>query len=345
MKKKLKIFLIIFVIVAILVLLGVLSSMADKIKFSESTTAGNTPGNMNNGGYFCEADGKVYFANPYDNGTLYCMNPDETEIEKLLAVKVKYICADENYLYYYQLSSSGQSGLGYVISTYGIYRTTFNMKKKACLTNDVVFDMQLLKNHIYYSTVADGTPQFRKVKIDVSENKLLDFQPTNPACAANGVIYYSGTESNHYLYQLNPDTNASSVVWEGNIWDPVYDNGYIYYMDVENNYRLCRYSLSAGEVEILTHDRIDCYNVGGGYIYYQSNSSSLPALKKMNTDGTNVEIVSEGNYTDINMTSRYVYFRLFGTESPVYRVPLGSAAVSTFDAARTAAMEALNKAK
>lgn len=345
MKNKLKIFLIIFVIAGILVLLGVLSSRSNKIKFSETISAGNTPGNMNNGGYFCEAGGKVYFSNPYDNGTLYCMNPDETEAEKLLAVKAQYLCADENYLYYYQLSSSGQSGLGYVISTYGIYRTTFDMKKKARLTDDVVFDMQLLKNYVYYSTVADDTTQFRKVKIDASENKLLDFQPTNPACAANGVIYYNGTESNHYLYQLNPDTNASSVVWQGNIWDPVYDNGYIYYMDVENNYRLCRYSLAAGEVEILTHDRIDCYNVGGGYIYYQSNSSSLPALKKMNVDGSGVEIVSEGNYTDINMTSRYVYFRLFGTESPVYRVPLGSVSVSTFDAARTAAMEALSKTK
>ncbi|MCI8695906.1 MAG: DUF5050 domain-containing protein, partial [Lachnospiraceae bacterium] len=32
--------------------------------------SGNT-GNLNNGGYFCEMDGRVYFANAYDNFALY----------------------------------------------------------------------------------------------------------------------------------------------------------------------------------------------------------------------------------------------------------------------------------
>lgn len=345
MSKKIKAFFAVLVIVVILVVLGIVSYLNDRVKLSAEGTIGNTAGNLNNGGYFCETNGKVYFSNAYDNGTLYCMNPDGTEVEKLLPTKMQYILADENYLYYYQLSSSGQAGLGYVRSTYGIYRSTFNTKKIECLTRDTVFDMQLIDNYIYYTTTADGTPQFRKIKIDKSEDKLLDFQAINPSGAANGVIYYNGLETNHYLYSLDPDTDSSTIVWQGNIWDPVYDNGYIYYMDVENDYRLCRYSLATDEVEILTHDRIDCFNVGGGYIYYQANSSEKPALKKMNVDGSNVEIVAEGNYTNINMTSRYVYFRMFGTETPIYQVPLGSANVSTFDAALAAAMEALNNAK
>ncbi len=345
MTKRLKIFLGIVILILLLIILGVFSFLSDLIKMSPEGTVGNTPGNMNNGGYFCEANGKVYFSNAYDNGTLYYMNPDGSEAKKLLPTKMKYICNDENYLYYYQLSSSGQAGLGYIRSTYGIYRSNFKAKKIECLSRDTVFDMQLINNHVYYTTTGDGTPQFRKVKIDKSENKLLDFQAINPSCAANGVIYYNGLETNHYLYSLDPSTDSSSIVWRGNIWDPVYDNGYIYYMDVENNYRLCRYSLATEQVEILTHDRIDCYNVGGGYIYYQANSEKKPALKKMNVDGSNVETVMEGNYTDINMTSRYVYFRMFDTETPIYQVPLGSANASTFDAALAAAMEALNKAK
>lgn len=38
-------------------------------------TVGNTAGNLNNSGYFCEYDGTVYFANAYDSNTLYSMDP------------------------------------------------------------------------------------------------------------------------------------------------------------------------------------------------------------------------------------------------------------------------------
>ena len=61
---------------------------------------GNTPGYLNNGGYFCEADGRVYFANAYDNYGLYAMNPDESEMVKLSSNSVSSINAAGKYLYY-----------------------------------------------------------------------------------------------------------------------------------------------------------------------------------------------------------------------------------------------------
>lgn len=82
-------------------------------------------------------------------------------------------------------------------------------------------------------------------------------------------------------------------------------------MDVAENYRLCRYSFSRNEIEVLTTDRVDCFNVGNGYIYYQKNGEN-PELKCMFTDGSNVQTIAIGNYTAINMTSRYVYFQASG---------------------------------
>lgn len=340
MSKNTKAIVIIGCIVFLLLFLGLFSIMKDQTKVNPDGTVGNTAGNLNNSGLFCEADGKIYFSNAYDNGTLYRMNTDGTDIEKMLDSKVKSLCADENYLYYAQQSASGKAGLGYIRSTYGIYRAPFNMRNIICLTRDTAFDMQLVNNHVYYTTTGDNGPEFRKVKIDKSENLLIENLAINPSCVFDDAIFYNGVDTNHYLYSMDPDTNASYIVWQGNLWDPVYDNGYIYYMDVANNYRLCRYSLAKDQVEILTHDRIDCFNVGGGYIYYQANSASSPALKKMNPDGSNVAVVAEGNYTDINIASGYVYFHLFESETPMYRAPLGSTSVSTFDAALAAALDA-----
>ena len=50
----------------------------------------------------------------------------------------------------------------------------------------------------------------------------------------------------------------------------------------------------------------------------------------MFTDGSGNKAVAEGNYTHINMTSRYVYFQLFGDESLTYHSLLGSDSYGTF---------------
>ena len=343
MRKKTKQILIIFITLLVVALLCVLALNSNKVKLNKTNVIGNTAGNLNNGGLFCEKNGLVYFSNPYDGGALYSMNPDGTNIKRILAAKVKFISVDDNHIYYYQQSASGTGGLGYVRSTYGMYRVNLKGKQGECLTQDSVFDMQLIGNYIYYTTATPDSPQLRKVKIDESENKLLSLSALNPSCAVGDQFYFNGMESNHYLYSWDVNSDTESVVWKGNIWDPVYENGYIYYMDVADGYKLCRYSLAEDRVEILTHDRVDCFNVGGGYIYYQANSKNHPALKMMNVNGGNIFTVAEGNYTAINMTSRYVYFKLFGTESPLYMVPIGSTVVSTFDGAMQAAMEYLAK--
>ena len=109
-------------------------------------------------------------------------------------------------------------------------------------------------------------------------------------------------------------------------------------MDVSENYRLCRYSLSANTVEILTNDRVDTFNVGEQYIYYQRNSATEPALMRMRLDGSSPEVVAEGNYSDINLTSAYAYFHEFGQDTPVYHTPVnGDVNVTTFTAAESAA--------
>ncbi|MDE7259075.1 MAG: DUF5050 domain-containing protein, partial [Lachnospiraceae bacterium] len=155
-------------------------------------------------------------------------------------------------------------------------------------------------------------------------------------------IYYCGTGQGqaHYLYALNTANDTSSVVWQGNLWNPIYQNGYVYFMDIGNNYRLCRYSMNAGVVEVLTNERLDLFNVYGDYIYYQTNSKTEPALKRISIGGGAPEIVREGIYQNINITSEYVYFNAFGESTPVYKTSTyGPVNVNTFDAGMQAALQ------
>ena len=70
MKDK-KALLILIPFLLFVIIVGALAIVGDRIPDNPPETVGNTAGNLNNSGYFCEYDGTVYFANAYDSNTLY----------------------------------------------------------------------------------------------------------------------------------------------------------------------------------------------------------------------------------------------------------------------------------
>lgn len=339
MAKRTRNILLLFCTILLFAVIISVSILAGRTPMNPEGTIGNTAGNLNNRGLFCEYNGLVYFSNPYDNGALYSMKPDESHMKKLGFAPIELINAGGHYLYYFQTSADGSAGLGYVRTRNGIYRSNLRGKKAVCFSTDTAFSIQLVDNFLYYLVSDAKGPHFYKQKIDCSNEVLLSNTQINPACVVGKQIYYNGTEEDHALYAFDTVTDSSSTVWEGNLWNPIVEGDYVYYMDVANNYRLCRYSFSGNVIEVLTNDRIDTYNLCGGMIYYQKSSSVEPCLKRMNLDGSNPEVVAEGIFSDINATSQYVYFHPFGNTVPTYRTPVnGAIRVETFDAAMQAAM-------
>lgn len=340
MTTKTKNIIIIASTLAVLAIIITILILTSKIPMNDASTVGNTAGNLNNGGLFCESDGRVYFANAYDNNALYSMNPDETDMKKLGVNSVASINAGGDYLYYYMESgTNGGKGLGYMGRTSGIYRSEKNGKKINCLDRTYAVTMQLCGNYLYYQDYDTKTgTQLTKIKIDKTDKVSVADYVINPASYANGMIYFNGTQDDHALYTLNTANDSITSIWAGNLWNPIYLDGYIYYMDVAGDYRLCRYSLSQNVIEVLTEDRVDYFNVYYNYIYYQKSSKTSPALKRMNIDGSNPEVVAEGVYENINITSQYVYFNQYGSSLPIYKTStFGNIYVTTFDAAKDAA--------
>lgn len=328
-------------IMIVIVGLFVATYLTGRVPMNDNNTVGNTAGNLNNGGLFCESDGKVYFANAYDNNALYSMNSDETEMTKLTDNSVASINAGGDYLYFYMESGTNGKGLGYMGRTAGIYRSKKDGKKVSCLDRTYAVTMQLCGNYLYYQDYDTKTgTALTKIKIDKSDKTTIEDYVINPASYVNGLIYFNGTQNDHALYTLNTANDSISTVWQSDIWNPVYLDGYVYYMDVANNYRLCRYNMSQDVVEILTNDRVDFFNVYYNYIYYQTSSQTDPALKRMYIDGSAPEVVADGVYENINITSQYVYFNQFKESIPVYKTStFGPVYVTTFDAASAAARE------
>lgn len=335
---------ILFLIIAgcmiiVLVLLAIIFNIINRIPDNPPTLTGNTAGNLNNGGYFCESNGKVFFANAYDHGYLYSMNSDQTELKRLYNSDCSNICVGGKYLYFCMETPKGGTGLGFVIKTSGIYRATETGSKVTCLTSDDSLIMNLVGNTLYYQAGTGTGVGLKKVDMrgDEEEQVIQDSFVLNPACAVDGTIYYGGTQNDHYLYAYNPVSDTSNAIWEGDVWNPVYEGGYFYYMDISNDYKICRYSPMNQSVEILTHDRADNFNVGYGMIYYCVSVGDAPGLYRMRIDGSGKEPVALGYFSDINITSTYTYYRTFNTDTPIYCIPTTGGSAFEFTAARDAA--------
>lgn len=308
--------------VILILVIGVVlffASWLKRIPSNPEGTLGNTAGNLINNGLFCESDGKVYFANPYDENTLYVMNPDETEVEKVSSMGVQSINAGGDFLYFYQKSSSKGSGLGFLVKTVGMYRMRKDGSSATCLKRDPAGIISLVNNDLYYQHYTNKTGTYLdKMAIDKSSEETLFESMISPASVVNNVIYYTNPDDYHYLYAYDTTTGISSLFWPHRVWNPIYHGDYIYFMDMETDYELHRYNPSTGEEEVLTTDRIDTYNVYDDMIYYQRSSQTDSALIRMRTDGSSQEVVARGVFQNINITSHYVYFNEYELPTPVY---------------------------
>lgn len=332
MQKRIAIILssVLVLIVALVILQNVLSSVPD----NDPYTIGNTSGNLQNGGLFCEDGGIIYFSNASDNGYLYSMNTDGSNVKCLLKAPVSSINAAGDYLYFYQEANKENGAFGTLVRTMGIYRMNKNAKRSPkCLDRTPAKVLSLVGSNLYYEhyETKEGITLYT-VSIEGGDRHQVSLSDINPACVIDGNIFFPNLDANFYLSCFHPATeSADIVISDMKVYQLIYDNGYIYYQNVSDDYKLYRYGLRDDYVTKLTDCRVDTFNVLNGVIFYQKNGTDDAALMRMMADGTGNEMIAPGNYTHISMTSAYTYFNVFGEDDMYYRVPTtGSSDVNRF---------------
>ena len=332
-------FLIFFSIILVLIIgLAAAYVWSKQIPMNDNFTVGNNPGNLYNSGLFLELDGKVYFSNPLGNNCLYSMNPDETDLKELTVMAVRNIVGAKKNLYYYMDYSSTSAnndikGLGKVSTFYGLYRSNLKGEEQELLDREDISDLQLVGNQIYYSVINGSERGLHTIKINGKHDTFLTSELINPNCALDGRIYYSGVDEDHNLHVMDTlSDNAESTVLEGNIWQPIISGDYVYYINAAgNHYHLYRTNLNTKAQEKLCDARVDFYNMNDYNIFYVTSKKGEEALHVMNLDGSGDTIIANGVFHDLNLTSRYLYFKPFDVENVLYHVPVdGSEPVSTF---------------
>ncbi|WP_180272679.1 DUF5050 domain-containing protein [Konateibacter massiliensis] len=340
-KKKLIIAFLFVVFIAIFMLSAftVSSRLGDKTVFNKGNVSGNTAGNLYNKGIFCEYDGKIYFSNSYDNGTLYVMNTDGTHIRKLSADTVSYINVAGKYIYYTRNETNTFLTKDSLRKSFlGIYRRNTNGEDLLTLDEESSGAVSLGNNTLFYQTYDYYDDiSLKRVSIDGTEKEYLFHDPVNPSCIIDGIMYYVDLYQNNSLMSLDIESSTSSLLYEGRLKNPIYHDNYIYFMDLTDGSSLFRINLPTLKKEKLSSEAVDSYNLYGDYIYYQSAGTSNPRFYRMKKDGTERETILEGNFCNINVTSNFVYFNQFGYDTPIYKIGAsGDINVTRFDEAADA---------
>lgn len=323
--KKDKIKFIVLGAVVFLVFIGLMISYRNstKIKRNSATAVGNTPGNLQSGGLFCENNGVIYFANPYDNNRLYSMRNDCSNIKKINEDSVSSINSRGSYIYYIKNNSklvSNETLLRGEI--YGVVRCKLNGNQYETLHTSYSNDLSLTGNTLLFNSTRNSRTVTYTVDINGSKKNMLSESDYNNSSVYNGHLYYSRpteeSATDHAVYDLRLSDGSTLLYCDANTYLASVVDNVLYYIDLSNNYALTAVDLSTNTRKVLVKDRVVKYNVYKDVIYYQEESYDH-SLSRINKDGSNQIKIIDGDVATISCTSKYTFFQMADTHT-LYRV-------------------------
>ena len=309
-------------LICLIIFLVIFADKRMNVPDNPAGTIGNTGGNLNNEGLFCQDGDTVYFSNPNDNFNLYSMDLDGSNQKKVLNMPAKYINVAGNYLYYNQVDTDTKLVYGFAAETHGIYRFKKGSRNETKgFDRTVAGQVIVVDNYVYYQHYDDnnGITLYRCTTNGTDKAEVVK-KIVNPCCVIDGKILYPDQDNKFYINMFDPVTLTDSLFLNERMYNPVYSDGYIYYIAIGDDYPLCRFNLSSRIVEKLTEDRVDTFNILGGVIFYQRNDKESPALMRMASNGSSPTVIAMGNYQNINMTDTYTYFHAYKDPKNLFRV-------------------------
>lgn len=296
-------------------------NISNKIPSNPSDLIGNTAGNLNSGGLFCEANGVVFFANPYDQNKLYSMTPDCADIRCISDDSVCYINAAGKYVYYIRDNGSfnDDSSL-FRGDMYGLARCKFDGSSLHTLVTGYCTDLAISGDTLIYNANRNSKAVTCTIDIRGGEISVINDYNISHASVFNGSLFYSGAAHSHSIYNMDISDGLSSLYMTGNTYMANYVDNNLYYIDLDNNYALTKVDLSTNLRTVISRDRCILYNVYNGVVYYQAENNGKHALYRIKTDGSDRTEIIEGDITTISCTSQYTFFQMYGSTT-LYRVP------------------------
>ena len=309
-----------FIIPALIILIAVgiylTNYFSSRVAANDISVVGNTPGNLISGGTFCEYNGTIFFSNPYDDGRLYSMSSDCSDIRFISEDTASYINAAGKHIYYIKgdTSLSADASVISVGDTNGIIRCKFDGSDKTSISSGYCSDMVLSGNTLIFNAVRNFSEVTYSVSIKGKDKTVINTQNFSNASVSDGNIYYSASTNDRSVYTMNINTGDTALYMAGETYMASRYDNYLYYIDLSNGNALTRVNLDTFETNIISSDYCTLYNVYGDIVFYTVKGEEN-ALMRSNTDGSNAVRIFAGEALEISCTSIYTFFKIKGHDN------------------------------
>lgn len=313
-------------IFAVLLLgIGTAAFLANRTVKNDPDDIGNTACNLLNGGLFCEDGDKIYFSNPDDNGALYVMNSDMSNLKMLYNDNCTYINTTNHYVVYVRENHKRtieNSDQFLNLNSTGVYRVDKKNGKNIKQLYQKPAGLTSLKgNYVYYQHYnPDEGLHFYQIMLDGSKEKKISEEAIIPSSILGNTMYYNGVGEDHNIYTMSLPGGSSSLLYEGNCYYPVATSQYIYFLSLSNHYAIVRMNLDGTNPEFIVKERCSFFNLSPDekYLYYQVDGGDNNRLCRMNLDTLTSEVIREGDFNSIHVTKNYVFFKEFSSNQIFY---------------------------
>jgi len=252
---------------------------------------GNTAGNIQNGGYYAEKDGWIYFSNYVDGGSLYKMRTDDTEQTKLSEDKIKYINVVGEWIYF---SNESDGGSLYKIKTDGTDKTLLDIGKASFIN--------VVDNWIYWCR-DDGIV---KMCTDGTERIELNSTKAKNMNVIGDYVYYVYNGYGHKLYKMKNDGSDNTIIIES-VRNVIVVGDWIYYTPESGTSNivgeLYKIRTDGKDKKQLNTDKNYYINISDDWIYYSANTASY----RIKTDGSDKTQLSDKHLQYIHIVNDWIY--------------------------------------
>ncbi|MCL1792299.1 MAG: DUF5050 domain-containing protein [Oscillospiraceae bacterium] len=271
-------------------------------------SAGNTPGNIANGGYAAISGDFIYYSNGNDNWTLYSVKTNGSGKAKLNDDKSYGINVSGGVVHY--INASDNKAI-YAINTDG------TGKRK--LDGDEASNLNVSGDFIYYTNESDNGAIYA-INTDGTGKKKLDGDKASGISVSGDFIYYTNESDNGTIYAINTDGTGKRKLCDD--WYARYMNvsgGFIYYSNTGDNKRLYAAKTDGTGAYGLNDDGSHNINVAGDLIFYSniSDGGKIYMIKaetgekcKLNDDDSqNINVVGDRIYY-VNISDNYKMYSM-----------------------------------
>ena len=242
---------------------------------------------------------RIYYANNYDNGTLYSMNTDGSDNRKLNDdwTSLFYVSGDR---IYYQ---NGKDGKIYAMNTDG--------SGQQKLSDDASGNINVAGGRIYYSNRDDDFTLY-SMNTDGSDRKKLNGDNPLYMNVVDDRIYYSGDLSGiKGIYSVKTDGTDRIKLTDDSPYCMTVADDWVYYNNENDGYKLYAVRIDGSDRHKLNDDYGLNINVVDNRIYYQNGNENK--IYSINTDGSDRKLLSDDSAEWLVVGDSRIYYTITGS--------------------------------